>query len=58
LRGVQADARRRVLRFEHVVDELLEKRIADLRRVDAFGDLAERRMVIRQNRAQIGHGCL
>ena len=44
LRCGQTDARRGVHRFEHVVDELLEERVADLFGRDSLGDFAQRRV--------------
>jgi len=44
LRRCQAHAGRRVHRFEHVVDELLEKRFANLFGIDPLGHPAKCRV--------------
>ena len=44
LRRGQTDARRGVHRFEHVVDQLLKERLADLFGLDSLRDFAQRRV--------------
>ena len=45
-----------VHRLEHVVDQLLEERVGELLKVDPFCDLAQRRVAVGDDLAEIGHG--
>ncbi len=56
LRRGEADARRMVHRLEHIVDELLEERIAEFVHRHFFGDFAERRMPVLDDFADVRHG--
>ena len=56
LRRRQTDTRRVVHRREHVVDQLLEDRIGDLGRIDFLRDLAQRRVPLGEDLAEIRHG--
>lgn len=58
LRRSEADARRGIHRFEHVVDELLEERVGNLFRIDLLRDFAKGRMAVGDDLADIGHGAL
>ena len=55
LRRGKADARRGVHRFEHVVDQLLEKRVGDIARIDFFGNFPQARMAVGNDLANVGH---
>ena len=55
LRRGESDARRLVHRFEHVVDQLLEERIADFARSDALRDLTQGRVAVFDDLADVRH---
>lgn len=56
LRRRQSDSGRVVHCLEHVIDQLLKERLAKLVEIDFPRDLAQRGMIVGQNRSDVRHG--